>query len=230
MQLISIGQQDKLRTLKVNQYFHGLSTASLKELAVHMTLRRFERGEVLLWEGDPCAGLHIVEKGSIKLFRISPQGRQYIVRVMQESDTCNEVPAFDGGTNPVNVEALEETTVWVVEADAVRALMRKDPFFMELVVENLTKMMRHLVHLVSELAFYQVTHRLARLISELPEDELSGETSARVTQEQLAARLGTVREVVARSLKELERSGAIRVENRRIHIRDADVLQQWTQP
>jgi CRP-like cAMP-binding protein len=230
MQLISIGQQDKLRTLKVNQYFHGLSTASLKELAVHMTLRRFERGEVLLWEGDPCAGLHIVEKGSIKLFRISPQGRQYIVRVMQEGDTCNEVPAFDGGTNPVNVEALEETTVWVVEADAVRALMRKDPFFMELVVENLTKMMRHLVHLVSELAFYQVTHRLARLISELPEDELSGETSARVTQEQLAARLGTVREVVARSLKELERSGAIRVENRRIHIRDADVLQQWTQP
>ena len=101
---------------------------------------------------------------------------------------------------------------------------------MELIVENLTKMMRHLVHLVSELAFYQVTHRLARLISELPDDELNGEANVRVTQDQLAARLGTVREVVARSLKELERSGAIRVENRRIHIKDADVLQQWTQP
>ena len=195
-----------------------------------MTLRKYERGEALFWEGDPCSGLHIVEKGSIKLFRVSPQGRQYIVRVMQEGDTCNEVPAFDGGTNPVNVEALEETTAWVVEADAVRDLMRKDPFFMELIVENLTKMMRHLVHLVSELAFYQVTHRLARLISELPDDELNGETNVRVTQDQLAARLGTVREVVARSLKELERSGAIRVENRRIHIQDADVLQQWTQP
>jgi len=195
-----------------------------------MTLRKYERGEALFWEGDPCSGLHIVEKGSIKLFRVSPQGRQYIVRVMQEGDTCNEVPAFDGGTNPVNVEALEETTAWVVEADAVRDLMRKDPFFMELIVENLTKMMRHLVHLVSELAFYQVTHRLARLISKLPDDELNGEANVRVTQDQLAARLGTVREVVARSLKELERSGAIRVENRRIHINDADVLQQWTQP
>jgi CRP-like cAMP-binding protein len=230
MQVITIGQKEKLHTLHVNQYFHGLSEASLKHLAAHMTLRKFQRGEALFWEGDPCSGLHIVEKGSIKLFRVSPQGRQYIVRVMQEGDTCNEVPAFDGGTNPVNVEALEETTAWVVDADAVRELMRKDPMFMELVVENLTKMMRHLVHLVSELAFYQVTHRLARLISELPDDELSGETNVRVTQDQLAARLGTVREVVARSLKELERSGAIRVENRRIHIDDADVLQQWTQP
>lgn len=230
MHIISIGQQEKLRTLKVNQYFRGLGDASLTKLAAHMSLRRFDRGEVLLWEGDPCSGLHIVEKGSIKLFRVSPQGRQYIVRVMQEGDTCNEVPAFDGGTNPVNVEALEETTAWVVDTEAVRSLMREDPFFMELIVENLTKMMRHLVHLVSEMAFYQVTHRLARLISELPDDELSGGANVRVTQDQLAARLGTVREVVARSLKELERSGAIRVENRRIRIDDADVLQQWTQP
>jgi CRP/FNR family transcriptional regulator len=68
------------------------------------------------------------------------------------------------------------------------------------------------------------------LINDLPDEELNGETNVRVTQDQLAARLGTVREVVARSLKELERSGAIRVENRRIHIQDADVLQQWTQP
>jgi CRP-like cAMP-binding protein len=230
MQVITIGQKEKLRTLRDNQYFHGLGEVSLKQLADHMTLRKYERGEALFWEGDPCSGLHIVEKGSIKLFRVSPQGRQYIVRVMQEGDTCNEVPSFDGGTNPVNVEALEEASTWVVEAEAVRDLMRKDPFFMELIVENLTKMMRHLVHLVSELAFYQVTHRLARLISELPDDELSGEANVRVTQDQLAARLGTVREVLARSLKELERSGAIRVENRRIHIQDADVLQQWTQP
>jgi signal-transduction protein with cAMP-binding, CBS, and nucleotidyltransferase domain len=88
MHVITIGQKEKLHTLRVNQYFHGLSEASLKQLAAHMTLRKYERGEALFWEGDPCSGLHIVEKGSIKLFRVSPQGRQYIVRVMQEGDTC----------------------------------------------------------------------------------------------------------------------------------------------
>jgi CRP/FNR family transcriptional regulator len=75
------------------------------------------------------------------------------------------------------------------------------------------------------MAFYQVTHRLARLISEYAE-----EPRPHWTQEQLAAQLGTVREVVARSLKELERSGAIRIEDRRIHIADDKVLRQWTQP
>ncbi len=80
--------------------------------------------------------------------------------------------------------------------------------------------------MVSEMAFYQVTHRLARLISEFPSE---GQRPP-WTQEQLAARLGTVREVVARSLKELERSGAIRIEDRRIHVADENVLGQWIHP
>ena len=79
------------------------------------------------------------------------------------------------------------------------------------------------------MAFYQVTHRLARLISQIPPEDLVGEGGTRWTQEQLAASLGTVREVVARSLRELERSGAIRNENRRIQIANPEILQQWTQ-
>jgi CRP/FNR family transcriptional regulator len=83
-----------------------------------------------------------------------------------------------------------------------------------------------MIRMVSEMAFYQVTNRLARLISELPSDG----SRPPWTQEQLAAQLGTVREVVARSLKELERSGAIRIEDRRIQIADETVLRQWSQP
>lgn len=230
MKLLKIGSDKKLNTLRGNPFFRGLSAETLQSLLSSMSLRQFERGEALFWEGDPCSGLHIIHTGSVKLYRTSPQGRQHIVRVMQEGDTCNEVPAFDGGPNPVNVEALEETTVWVIDSAAVRALMQRDPLFMQLVVDNLARMLRHLVNLVSEMAFYQVTHRLARLITELPEDELSGEVGARWTQDQLAARLGTVREVVARSLKELERSGAISMHNRRIRVTDPGVLSQWTQP
>ncbi len=230
MQTLKIGQAEKLKALSVNPFFQGLSEISLQELAVDTTLRRFERGEVLFWEDDACAGLHIIQKGSVKLFRISPLGRQHIFRVLQEGETCNEVPVFDGGLNPVNVEALEETTTWVVEAKAVQALMRKDPEFMHKTIQNLSNQMRRLVQMVSEMAFYQVTNRLARLIAEIPAEELSGAGSLRWTQDQLAARLGTVREVVARSLRELERSGAIEAENRKIIVKDMDVLQQWVQP
>ncbi len=227
---LKIDSSQKLNTLRSNLFFQGLGEDSLIKLAASTTLRRFERGQALFWEGDPCSGLHIIQKGSVKLYRVSPLGRQHIIRIMQEGDTCNEVPVFDGGENPVNVEALEETIVWVVDASAVQSLMRTDPEFMQKTIQNLSRMMRHLVNLVSEMAFYQVTHRLARLIGEIPPEDLRGDGPTRWTQDQLAARLGTVREVVARSLRELERSGAIDVENRRIIIKDNEVLQQWAQP
>jgi CRP/FNR family transcriptional regulator len=230
MQTLKISQIEKQKALAVNPFFQGLNETLLEELTAGVSLRRFERGEVLFWEGDPCAGLHIIQKGSVKLFRISPTGRQHIFRVLQEGDTCNEVPVFDGGPNPVNVEALEETTTWVVDTQAVQALMRKDPEFSHKTIQILATRMRHLVQMVSEMAFYQVTNRLARLIAEIPADELNGESGMRWTQDKLAARLGTVREVVARSLRELERSGAIAAENRKIIVIDKEVLQQWVQP
>jgi len=217
----------KLSLLRRNEYFEGLDTDILKQVADHMQLREYERGEALFWEGEECAGLHILEKGFVKLYRLSPQGRQYIVRVLQEGDTCNEVPTFDGGTNPVNVEALEPTQVWIIQADILRELLTKHPEFSQKVINNFASNLRGLVVRVSEMAFYQVTHRLARLLSAQSPDELGGTPW---TQEQLAARLGTVREVVARSLKELERSGAINVEKRRISISDPNVLAEWAHP
>ncbi len=225
MKLLDAALKVKRNTLRKNIYFDDLPDEMLAEIAGHMQLRAFERGEILFWEDDPCAGLHIIEEGSVKLYRISPQGRQYIVRVLQEGDTCNEVPAFDGGTNPVNVEALEKSKVWVIESEMLRALVKSHPNFALKVMSNFGKNLRGLVRMVSEMAFYQVTNRLARLISELPD-----ESRPHLTQEQLAAQLGTVREVVGRSLKELERSGAIRIEDRRIYIADSKILSQWTQP
>jgi CRP/FNR family transcriptional regulator len=225
MKLVEMTQEKRIRTLRGNVYFSELPDALLKELSTHMQLREYQRGDVLFWEDDACDGLHIVESGSAKIFRLSPQGRQYIVRILQEGDTFAEVPAFDGGKNPVNVEALENCRVWVIDSEKLRALIVAHPVFAQKVLSNFGDMLRNLVRMVSEMAFYQVTHRLARLIS-----ENSQEPRPHWTQEQLAAQLGTVREVVARSLKELERSGAIRIEDRRIHIADDNVLRQWTQP
>jgi CRP/FNR family transcriptional regulator len=216
----------RIKTLRGNEYFDDLSEAMLKEISAHMILREYQRGDVFFWEGDPCEGLHIVHQGSAKIFRLSPQGRQYIVRILQEGDTFAEVPAFDGGTNPVNVEALEVCRVWVIDSDMLRGLVKAHPQFAQKVLENFGKMLRGMVRMVSEMAFYQVTHRLARLIEELPQDK----SAPHWTQEQLAARLGTVREVVARSLKELERSGAIKIEDRRIQVIDRRVFQEWVQP
>ncbi|MDX9990493.1 MAG: Crp/Fnr family transcriptional regulator [Anaerolineales bacterium] len=229
MKILSIEQPRKIEILSANIFFQGLDKKSLDELSLHTSLYQFERGEALFWEGDPCPGLYILETGSVKLFRVSAQGRQHILRVAQEGETFNEVPVFDGGENPVNVEALETSTVWVVQAEAVHRLLQNDPEYARRIIRSLGKMLRHLVQMTSEMAFLQIPHRLARLINEMPAHELSGEGGIRWTQEQMAARLGTVREVVARALRELERSGAIQMENRRISIVNYEILQQWAQ-
>jgi CRP/FNR family transcriptional regulator len=227
MKKVETRLEQRISTLRGNTYFNDLTDDLLRDIAAHTHLYEYQRGDILFWEGDPCNGLHIIEQGSAKIYRLSPQGRQYIVRILQEGDTFAEVPAFDGGMNPVNVDALELCRVWVVDGMKLRTLVLANPSFAQKVLVNFGEMLRGMVRMVSEMAFYQVTHRLARLISELPAD---GTRGPHWTQEQLAARLGTVREVVARSLKELERSGAIRIEERRIHIADAEVLQQWAQP
>ena len=225
MKSIESKASEKINVLKGNEYFDELSESILKDITEYMHLREFQRGDILFWEGDPCEGLHIIEHGSAKIFKLSPQGRQYIVRILQEGDTFSEVPAFDEGTNPVNVEALETCRVWIIEIQKLRELIVAHPVFAHKVLVNFGKMLRGMVRMVSEMAFYQVTHRLARLIAELPQEK----STPHWTQEQLAARLGTVREVVARSMKELERSGAIKVEDRRIQIVDQEIFSQWLQ-
>ena len=225
MKSIETKISERIHILKGNEYFDELSENILKDIAEHMHLREYQRGDVLFWEGDPCDGLHIIEHGSAKIFKLSPQGRQYIVRILQEGDTFSEVPAFDEGANPVNVEALETCRVWVINNQKLQELLMAHPVFAQKVLVNFGKMLRGMVRMVSEMAFYQVTHRLARLIAELPQEK----SAPHWTQEQLAARLGTVREVVARSMKELERSGAIKIEDRRIQIVDQEIFSQWLQ-
>ncbi|OGO36615.1 MAG: hypothetical protein A2W35_16485 [Chloroflexi bacterium RBG_16_57_11] len=133
---------------------------------------------------------------------------------------------FAGNTNPVNVAALEDSTIWTIDAEVIRLCISQHPEMAHSVILNLSHNLRVLVGAVEELSFYQVTNRLTRLISRLPAEQLQ---DRRITQDQLAARLGTVREVVARSLRDLERSGAIRVERRQIQVLNETLLRDWAQ-
>ena len=229
MKIIKVSNARKLETLRNNIYFEGLEESILQKISTEMRLCQFERKETIFLEGEESTGLHIMESGSAKIYRLSPQGRQYIVKILTEGDTYNEVSVFDSGRHPVNTATLEESKIWIIKVDVLRQLASSDPVYAQKIIKILSGNLRTLVHRISGMAFYQVTHRLARLLNRLPEESLSGERRARLTQNQLAALLGSVREVVARSLKELERGGAIRVRNRCIYIEDREALEKISQ-
>ena len=199
------------------------------ELSAGTELLRFDRGEVLFWENDPFRGLYIIKSGCVKLFKTSVRGRELIINIFEEGATFNEVPVFDHAVNPMSVAALEESDVWVIDVETIHQILNGHPEMSRAVIKNLADNLRILVGKVEELSFFQVTNRLARLINQLLEEQLSGVSSMRITQDQLTARLGTVREVVARSLRRLERSGAIPVERRTIKITDQQALDEWTE-
>jgi CRP-like cAMP-binding protein len=229
MQNIPATADEKLHALRKCAYFSSLEEVILVGLLPGVNLVRFEKGEALFWQDEVCKGLYILERGHVKLFKISAQGREFIVNTLEEGGTFSEVPVFDHGLNPVNAAALEESLVWIIDPEILRSAMYKYPSMCQSVVLNLSQNLRKMIGLIEELSFLQVTHRMARLLCQMTPEQLSGESGTRLRRDQLAARLGTVREVAARALRELEHSGAIKVDRRGIRILDDEILRQWAQ-
>jgi CRP/FNR family transcriptional regulator len=229
MELISSYPAHKLEALGQCRYFSNLKNDILNELATCTYLYRFNANEIICWQGDECSGLYIIQHGKVKLFRLSSQGRELIINILGNNDSFNEVPVFDQHPNPINVQALEISDIWLVDKEIIRSLIIKYPEMAQKIILNLTQNLRMLVDKAEELSFDQVTIRLARLLSQISLQQNETMSFIPPTQDQLAAQLGTVREVVARSLKTLERGGAIKVQRRRINILSEDILAAWAQ-
>lgn len=226
MYIRSTSVDERLLALQQRSYFKGCSLEILQELAEGMVLHQYKAGEVICWQAEKCRGLYLLEKGKVKLYKLSSLGRELIIRILEPGASFNEVPIFDQGGNEVNVAALEESQVWLIDEAIIQQLTRESSEVAQAVIASLTCNLRNLVQMVEEVSFYQVTNRLARLLVQLPEEQLCGSKAQRLTQDTMAARLGTVREVVARSLRDLDRRGAIRVRRGKIYILDTVLLNE----
>ena len=217
----------RAQALRSQPLFAGLPSGDLAALAGRAVPERYEAGEAILVEGDACPGMYVVARGSVKVFRTSPEGREQVLRIMRPGDSFNEVPAFDGGPNPASVEALEPTLVYLVPAAEVQRLLRSSPAFAAAVAQVFAARLRHLVALVEDLAFRQVLARVAKVLLQTvqPDDGIGAGLGTRpATHRELADLAGTAREVVSRALHVLEDQGAIRLARGRIEVADRQRL------
>lgn len=215
-----------LELLRSISYLSGLDEATLKALARVAVRRRYDAGQMIFVEGEPCSGLFIVERGRVKIFKLSPGGREQILHIFGAGEGFNDVAVLDGGPNPVNVMALEPTSVLVIDRPSMVDLLERYPALSRAVIENLANRARHLVSLVEDLSLRTVVGRLAKLLLEQASGEVDLERFPQgLTHAQMAARLGTVREVITRSLHKLEDEGIIKIERHRITILDREALE-----
>jgi CRP/FNR family transcriptional regulator len=190
--------------------------------------RIFEAGRIIFFEEDKCAGLHLVVAGRARIYRVSLEGREQVLAVLGPGDSCNEVPAVDGGPNPASCIALEPTTFWILSSEALDELRREIPGLNDAIITSLATRCRELVQRVYNLSFLSVTARVAQFLVEQTESQQSL-SRRRWTQEEIASEVGTVREMVGRALRHLAQDGLIRLERHRIHVVDRDGLRSLSQ-
>lgn len=208
-------------------YFRALDDKAVEAVARAAVARHYKAGELIFLEDDyPNAGLHLVAQGLCKVYRISEGGREHVLATLGPGDSCNEVPVIDGGPNPANFAAIEDSTVWVISEDALNRLRQQFPALNEIIIKNLAMRCRQLVQRVYNLSFLSVTGRLAAFL--LQQSQNQKELSRQWTQDEIAAHLGTVREMVGRAFRELVQAELIAMDRHRIEILDREGLRELT--
>ncbi len=216
-------------------YFTSLDTATYTEIAKAVRPREFGAGEHILSEGEPCLGLYFVMRGQVRLMKTAADGREHVLRVLGPGATFNDAAVFDGGPNSDSAVAVGPTRVGYVPTATMQRLIERHPEIARAALKLASQRHRTLSHVVEDLALRDVTARVAHLLLGCIGHhdhivEKADFACARITHQEIATMVGSVREVVQRALKELERDGAIALARARIDIRDPAKLERWAHP
>src|SRR5437764_3037937 len=204
---------DVLRRAPIFSY---LSETELQFLAERAIPRNYAKGELVFSEGDPCAGLFIIEAGHLRIFKSSPSGREQVLTVEGPGSSVAELPVFDGGTYPASTAAADAARVYFISRQDFHSLCLVHPQVPLKVLKVVGARLRRLVGIIEELSFTTVR---SRLISVLLRQARSGKkTPAGIeiqlppSNQELASEIGTVRELVSRNLSRLQAEELISME------------------
>ncbi|MBI1954814.1 MAG: Crp/Fnr family transcriptional regulator [Acidobacteria bacterium] len=246
----SLSKEEIAAALKAVPLFADLDDRQIETLAQRAVVRRAEPGELLFAEGDPCMGLYVIVSGAVKILKESAQGREQVLAIERKGGVVAELPVFDGGPYPASCVPLEPSLLLFISKQDFRLCCRQDPELALKVLASVGNRLRHLVGIIEELSFLTVRTRLAALLLQIVQEQApqkaANSSSAgakaregvsrkiaeplrvplRMTQQEMAARIGTVRELVSRNLGRLQAEGILRLEGHTLVIEDLRRLEQ----
>ncbi len=226
--------EQRAAILSQSALFKNLPAAALRALARQGVERGLEAGQILFQAQEPAQGLYVVMSGSVRAFRVNADGREQTMHVEQPGGTLAEVAVFDGGVYPSSTMAEENSTVLFFSSAVVRQFLLEHPQAALNALALLAKKLRAVAALAEQLALKDVAQRLALLLLEEAQRKAASVTdgvsfSLPLSHGQIAARLGSVREVVTRSLQKLVQQKIIAIHGHRISILNATALRRLTE-
>ncbi|AJE02039.1 Crp/Fnr family transcriptional regulator [Geobacter pickeringii] len=215
--------------LKKSLLFSGLDDENLEEVTAIATRRSFGRGETLFTEGEPATGFYLLAAGSLKLCKVSPDGKEKVLHFVHPGETFAEAAFFGDGKYPAEARALEKGEAIFFPREAFMGLLERNPRFSLNLIVSLSLLLRRFARQIEELSFAEVPARLAAYLVELAgrkSTSFQGKTYLDLDMKkgELASRLGTVSETLSRSLRKLKEEGLIEVEGSRVVIHDMERL------
>lgn len=208
-------------------YLNGLGDAALAEMAAATVRKRYATGEVIILEDEVSAGLYILHAGWVKVVKLSLEGREQVLRFIGAGEGFNELGIFSHRPTPATAIALEPSDVWIVPREAFSTVLREHPEFVERLLDNLADRITYLAGMVANLSLKPVVSRLAQLLLDEAKENVVSRPQW-YTQSQLAARLGTVPDVLQRALSSLVNDGVIELQRHEIRILDRQALEAIT--
>jgi len=211
--------------------FANLTEAEMRALCARMSSRRFGRGELLFSEGDACTGLFLVASGKIRIFNLSAGGREQVLAVEGPGSSFAELPVFDGGNYPASASAQEESEVLFISRKDFQNFCREHPEVALKVIAVVGSRLRRLVGIIEDLSFTTVRQRLIAMLVRMAEASRAVskegiQVDLTKSHQDLAAELGTVRELVSRNLSRLQAEGFLEVNGRRITLKNLAALKR----
>jgi CRP/FNR family transcriptional regulator, cyclic AMP receptor protein len=202
-------------------FFAPLDGAALDAVAQRMQRRCYRAGEYILLEGEKPSGLFFVCRGRVRLSRTATDGREQVLATLGLGASFISEPLFDAQPNHASARAMSAVECLLLPSDDFTALIRRYPDVAVAALRDQAARLRELVELVDDLAFRSVRARLAR---QLLAEASSG--MAQLTQQELAERAGTVREIAGRALRRMAADGLVRLERGRVIVLDRKGLVQ----
>lgn len=213
-----------LEVLRRVPIFVDLSEAELQFLGERAVPRTYNKGEIIFTEGDPCAGLLVIESGHVRIYKSSPNGREQVLTVEGAGSSVAELPVFDGGNYPASAASADEAKVLFISKQDFYSLCLVHPQVPLKVLKIVGSRLRKLVGIIEELSFTTVRSRLISLLLRLAAKGKKTQAGIEVqlppSNQELASQIGTVRELVSRNLSRLQAEELIRVEGKIVIVPD----------
>jgi len=223
--------EKNLRLLKKIPFLAPLKEEELRSLLPFLKEKKFKKNQALFHEGEPGRCLFLIRSGNVKVYKLSSDGKEKILRIFGPDDFFAELPLLDGGKYPASAETLSDCTLLCLSREDFLKTLSANPTIMKKIYEVVGERLRHFTTMVTDLTLKDASCRLAGFLLDMAEkkDPFSSKVirfPMELTHQDIASIIGTARETVSRTLMQFQREGMIEIKERYITILDKERLTQ----